>query len=165
MSQSCPEFSSISDGTPKGDEFEAIVLTFVLKETGKPVNILVRVSVHSKALSGDDLADNFIKCLKKLGLKFENWVFSMFDRAASDKRMIKVVTKEDPRSSGVAKPTETCCHSHGLVKPGEKMKATCITACQNKHNQGIVHRGQAASLCKEVFGTMPMKASGQKSCC
>eukprot|EP00957_Ditylum_brightwellii_P031103 2356212-Ditylum_brightwellii.AAC.1 len=76
----------MSDGTPKGDKFEAIKMRFVRERDAKILEFLVDVRLHDKSVTANVLAINFAKCLADMRVSPKNWIFAIVDGAGTNKK-------------------------------------------------------------------------------
>ena len=160
ISDSYREFSTTIDGSPIGNDAEAMSLRLVNKRTKKVSENLISVKLHAKKLDGMAIANNAVTSLREYGInRFNYWVYNSMDRAGSNGVAVKEL-----KGKNIAKPTCGPCHSHTTNLPGKEFNDTCalMHKFRKAWNKSICTRGQFYNLIKKHLGKYPVVAGGAR---
>lgn len=152
------EFTVIMDGTPVFAEAECVVLRCVHMSTKRIQEFVVHLGLYSESLDGITIATHVMQVLTspRLSLDLMNWKATSVDRAATNKKAMNILHKDQ----GIA-PYRAYCISHGTAGCGKKAAMT-VGKEAVKHVSAMVKHSlcKARNLFMAVFGESARKNSG-----
>ena len=158
IGESYKEFSLTVDGSPIGNDAEAITLRLVNKITKKVSDVIISVKLYGKKLDGQAIANNVITELGEYGItNFRYWVYCSMDRAGNNGVAIKQL-----KAKNIANPTYGPCHSHTINLPGKEFNESCslMNKFRKAWNKSICTRGQLHKEIKKYLGKYPVISGG-----
>ena len=158
INESYDEFAVTIDGSPIGDDAEAISLRLVNKNTKKVKDFIISIKLHKKKLNGLAIANNAITELRDYGItQFRGMVYISMDRAGNNGVALKCLKEKN-----IADPTFGPCHSHTINLPGKEFNETCklMNLFRKYWNKSICTRGNLCKEMKKYLGKFPVISSG-----
>lgn len=152
------EYSVTFDGSPIGDDAEAIALRLVHRKTKKAIDVIISIKLYGKKLTGLQIANNVIAELKECGInQFAGWRCAGVDRAGANGVAVKALEEKN-----IADPTFGPCHSHTNNLPGKEFSDSCklMSLFRKYWNKSVCTRGNICKEIKTIIGKHPNIAGG-----
>ena len=144
------------DGTPSFAAAEAFKLRAITKDW-RIVEVLLRVSLLTKAPDAQGLAASFEVTMKDFGLLVKHLRVVMKDRAATNQAAINFNLIH--AKYGI-KPFAADCNPHTVSHVPEKFKGPCYEKMRKQFGKMIMHGGNSPLQFLQVFGMLPKKGRG-----
>ena len=158
INESYKEFTLTIDGSPVGDDAEAICIRLIRKKNLKVIDLLLSLKLYNQKPSGEQIAKNVIIALREHGYAdLSGWRVVIMDRAGNNGVALK-----DLQANTLANPVYSPCHSHTVNLPGKEFSKSCeLMEKFRKHwNKAMLNRGQLFKHVKALIGRSPIISGG-----
>ena len=158
INASYDKFAVTIDGSPIGDDAEAISLRLVSKKTKMVKDYIIFIKLYRKKLNGLAIANNTITELRDYGItKLRGIVHISMDCAGNNGVAIKCLKEKN-----IANPAFGPCHSHTINLLGKEFNDTYnLMHFFRKHwNKSICTRGNLYKEVKKYLGKFPVISGG-----